>query len=104
MAERQLKIKTGVVKRLFKEKQMYEKEVVDQEEKVEKMKVDGKDEYDIKKQGEVLQESRSMVPDCQRRLEAARIDLTRCVESYDEDLKETATYKAAQEILATVPA
>lgn len=36
--------------RLFKEKQMYEKEVVDQEEKVEKMKVDGKDEYDIKKQ------------------------------------------------------
>ncbi len=25
-------------------------------------------------------------------------------ESYDEDLKETATYKAAQEILATVPA
>ncbi len=29
---------------------MYEKEVVDQEEKVEKMKVDGKDEYDIKKQ------------------------------------------------------
>ena len=29
---------------------MYEKEVVDQEAKVEKMKAEGKDEYDIKKQ------------------------------------------------------
>ena len=29
---------------------MYEKEVVDQEAKIEKMKADKKDEYDIKKQ------------------------------------------------------
>lgn len=29
---------------------MYEKEVVDQEAKIEKMKADQKDEYDIKKQ------------------------------------------------------
>lgn len=36
--------------RLAKEKQMYEKEVVDQGDKVEKMKAENKDEYDIKKQ------------------------------------------------------
>ncbi len=36
--------------RLTKEKQMYEKEVVDQEAKIERMKSEGKDEYDIKKQ------------------------------------------------------
>lgn len=36
--------------RLAKEKQMYEKEVKDQSAKVEKMKADEKDEYDIKKQ------------------------------------------------------
>ena len=29
---------------------MYEKEVVEQERKIEKMKAEGKDEYDIKKQ------------------------------------------------------
>ena len=36
--------------RLAKEKIMYEKEVVDQEAKIEKMKAENKDEYDIKKQ------------------------------------------------------
>ena len=36
--------------RLAKEEQMYEKEVKDQSAKVEKMKADEKDEYDIKKQ------------------------------------------------------
>jgi hypothetical protein len=36
--------------RLAKEKTMYEKEVVDQEAKIEKMKAENKDEYDIKKQ------------------------------------------------------
>ena len=35
--------------RLKKEKEMYEKEAVEIEEKIEKMKEDGKDEYDIKK-------------------------------------------------------
>ncbi|KAJ4445241.1 hypothetical protein ANN_07042 [Periplaneta americana] len=59
-----LRIKTGIVKRLAKEKVMYEKEIEDQ----------GKDEHDIRKQEEVLQESIMMVPDCQRRL----------VKAYDE--------------------
>ena len=76
---------------------MYEKEVVDQEAKIEKMKAENKDEYDIKKQAsaiykyntmpslfdrpivfkqvEVLQESKNMVPDCKRRLEKAIDDL-----------------------------
>lgn len=82
---------------------MYEKEVVDQEAKIEKMKADKKDEYDIKKQVrymqpfssscsitcvatkylqvEVLQESKNMVPDCQRRLEAAYSDLKTAIVS-----------------------
>ncbi|GCB60397.1 hypothetical protein scyTo_0011128 [Scyliorhinus torazame] len=72
---RQIKIRTGVVKRLAKEKLMYEKEAKQQEEKVEKMKVDGNDQYVVKKQIEVLQESRMMIPDCQRRLATAHSDL-----------------------------
>jgi tubulin-specific chaperone A len=47
--EKQLKIAGGVVKRIMKEKLMYEKEAVQIENRIEKMKADGKDEYDIKK-------------------------------------------------------
>ncbi|XP_075832407.1 tubulin-specific chaperone A isoform X1 [Microtus pennsylvanicus] len=72
---RQIKIKTGVVKRLVKEKVMYEKEAKQQEEKIEKMKAEDGENYAIKKQAEILQESRMMIPDCQRRLEAAYTDL-----------------------------
>nr|XP_034955818.1 tubulin-specific chaperone A isoform X2 [Zootoca vivipara] len=47
---RQIKIKTGVVKRLAKEKVMYEKEAKQQEEKIEKMKAEDSENYAIKKQ------------------------------------------------------
>ena len=40
--------------RLTKEKLMYEKEAKKEEEKVEKMRAEGKDEYDIKKQVNTL--------------------------------------------------
>lgn len=36
--------------RLDKEKQMYEKEVLDQRTKIDKMKRDNKDDHDIRKQ------------------------------------------------------
>lgn len=62
---RTIKIKTGVVKRyllwacsgfyiyflrLSKEKNMYIKEAEKQEEKIQKMTEEGRDEYDIRKQ------------------------------------------------------
>ncbi|XP_035628500.1 tubulin-specific chaperone A-like isoform X2 [Oncorhynchus keta] len=56
---RQIKIKTGVVKRLVKEKVMYVKETRQQEEKIERLKTEACDEeadseakYVIKKQFE----------------------------------------------------
>ncbi|XP_078531344.1 tubulin-specific chaperone A [Lissotriton helveticus] len=98
---RQIKIKTGVVKRLVKEKAMYEKEAKQQEEKVEKLKADGGDEYVIKKQIEVLQESRMMIPDCQRRLEAAHGDLTQLLEN-EKELDEAEEYNDARVVLESV--
>lgn len=95
---RQIKIKTGVVKRLTKEKMSYEKESKQQEEKIEKMKADGKDEYDIKKQIEVLGECKLMIPDSLKRLNVAYEELTKLLEK-EEDLKETEEYKAAQTVL-----
>uniref|UniRef100_A0A9L0RIX3 Tubulin-specific chaperone A n=1 Tax=Equus caballus TaxID=9796 RepID=A0A9L0RIX3_HORSE len=103
---RQIKIKTGVVKRLVKEKMMYEKEAKQQEEKIEKMKAEDGENYAIKKQrfllqAEILQESRMMIPDCQRRLEAAYADLLQLIES-EKDLEEAEEYKEARLVLDSV--
>ncbi|KAL5257758.1 hypothetical protein ACHWQZ_G012623 [Mnemiopsis leidyi] len=98
--KRQLKIKTGVVKRLSKELVMYEKEVTDGEAKLVQMKESGQDAYDIKKYTEVVAESRAMVPDCRNRLKKAVQDLDILLE--DTSLSEAEEYKAAQEIRETV--
>lgn len=93
-----LKIKTGVVKRLAKEKTVYEREAEQQKVRIEKYKEQGKDEYEIRKQEEVLNESLMMVPDCQRRLAVAFEELKRIIES-EQDLKEIEEYKEAKRVL-----
>ncbi|KAH7443309.1 hypothetical protein KP509_02G029100 [Ceratopteris richardii] len=70
-----LRIKTGSCKRLLKELQAYEKEVERESAKTSKMKDNGADPYDLKQQENVLAESKMMIPDCTRRLEAALGDL-----------------------------
>ncbi|XP_028828957.1 tubulin-specific chaperone A [Denticeps clupeoides] len=98
---RQIKIKTGVVKRLAKEEVLYIKEVKQQEEKIERMKAEAADEYVIKKQIEVLQESRMMIPDCRRRLATAHADLLQLLEA-EEDLTDSEEYKEARSTVDSV--
>ncbi|XP_041826681.1 tubulin-specific chaperone A [Melanotaenia boesemani] len=98
---RQIKIKTGIVRRLAKEKVAYITEAKQQEEKVERLKAEGGDDYVIKKQMEVLQESRMMIPDCHRRLAVAHADLLQLLET-EEDLGESEEYKEARNILDSV--
>lgn len=95
---RTIKIKTGVVKRLAKEKVMYEKEAVQQKERVERFKSEGKDEHDVRKQEEVLQESLMMVPDCQRRLVKAYEELKSILDS-EQDLKNAEEYITSVKVL-----
>ncbi|XP_067057316.1 tubulin-specific chaperone A-like isoform X1 [Acropora muricata] len=97
--KRQLHIKTGVLKRLSKEKVMYEKEVVDQSAKIDKMKAENKDEHDIKKQIEVLEESKIMIPDCKRRIKSAYNDLQTLVASTEADCADLVEFKNAKELL-----
>ncbi|XP_069137838.1 tubulin-specific chaperone A-like [Argopecten irradians] len=92
---KQLKIKTGVVKRITKEKFMYEKESQKEADKVEKMKAEGKDEYDIRKQQEVQEESQQMVPETMGRLRKGLQDLEAHMKQVEGDLKETDEYKLA---------
>ncbi|XP_073334662.1 tubulin-specific chaperone A [Pagrus major] len=98
---RQIKIKTGIVKRLAKEEIAYKTEAKQQEEKVERLKAEAGDEYVIKKQLEVLQESKMMIPDCRRRLAIAHADLLQLLEA-EEDLAESEEYKGARNILDSV--
>lgn len=95
---RQLTIKTGVVKRLSKEKVVYEKEVVTQQNRIDKLKASGSDDHVLRKQEEVLQESMMMIPDCQRRLTKAYEELTEMIKN-EEELKESEQYKAAVAVL-----
>lgn len=64
---RQLTIKTGVVKRLAKEKTVYEKEVRTERSRLEKFRNDGADEHVLRKQEEVIMECEMMVPDSKKR-------------------------------------
>eukprot|EP00930_Biecheleria_cincta_P017901 TRINITY_DN14103_c0_g1_i1.p1 TRINITY_DN14103_c0_g1~~TRINITY_DN14103_c0_g1_i1.p1 ORF type:complete len:144 (-),score=50.10 TRINITY_DN14103_c0_g1_i1:541-972(-) len=66
-ALKDLQIKVGTVKRTLKEYQAYLREEVDQRARIEKMKEDGKEEADIKKQMEVLNETLTMIPDAKQR-------------------------------------
>jgi tubulin-specific chaperone A len=80
-----LKVQVGVCKRMQKEVTSYEKEVVTNEARIQKMKDDGRDEYDIRKQEEVLQESYMMVPDSKSRLEKALGELSELWDEFQED-------------------
>uniref|UniRef100_A0A3Q3FJA9 Tubulin-specific chaperone A n=1 Tax=Kryptolebias marmoratus TaxID=37003 RepID=A0A3Q3FJA9_KRYMA len=110
---RQIKIKTGIVKRLAKEEVAYKTEAKQQEEKIERLKAEGGDDYVIKKQMEVLQESRMMIPDCRRRLAIAHADLLQFLSftktlglqvdlESEEELAESEEYKEAKNVLDSV--
>eukprot|EP00048_Salpingoeca_helianthica_P000265 m.40452 g.40452 ORF g.40452 m.40452 type:complete len:115 (-) comp10326_c0_seq1:28-372(-) len=99
---RTIKIKSGVLKRMGKEREANHKEYAQQFARIEKMKAEGKDPYDIKKQFEVLEECKMMFPNTQKRLEAAHAELKGLLET-EKDLAETGEYKEAATILAEVP-
>mmetsp|Transcript_5762 Transcript_5762/g.6619 ORF Transcript_5762/g.6619 Transcript_5762/m.6619 type:complete len:108 (-) Transcript_5762:605-928(-) len=99
-----LKIKTGVLARIFKELGKYEEELVKEEAKTSKMREEGKDPHDIKHQEQVQEEAAMMVPDCKRRLEAALQDLTSYVDENkdDEEIAGSEELEKAQELLNNV--
>ncbi|GAA6111512.1 tubulin-specific chaperone A-like, partial [Tachysurus ichikawai] len=86
---------------LAKEEVFYIKEANEQEERVERLKAEERDEYLIKKQVEVLQESRMMIPDCHRRLAMAHADLQQLLEMV-VDLEELEEFKEARSLLDSV--
>ncbi|XP_057979710.1 tubulin-folding cofactor A isoform X2 [Malania oleifera] len=82
---RNLKIKTSTCKRIVKELHSYEKEVEREAAKTANMKEKGADPYDLKQQENVLAESRMMIPDCQKRLEASLDELKRTLAELEDE-------------------
>jgi tubulin-specific chaperone A len=85
---------------LLKEVSYYELEVKENEVKLKEMKDQNKNRFDIKKFGEVLEESHMMIPDSNNRLEQALTDLATYVESAEvKELVENEWYVTALELL-----
>jgi len=99
---KKLKTQLGIVKRMQKEVASYEKEVETNEARVQKMRDEGKDPYDIRKQEEVLQESYMMIPDSKARLESTLVELKGCFDECKEDAEtDTTMLEEARNILAS---
>jgi tubulin-specific chaperone A len=86
--KKQLKIKSGIVKRITREFESYQKEIVKDKDRIEKLRDNGAGEHEIRKQEEVLQETISMVPNTRKRLQDALEELTNFMKDNDtvEDL------------------
>ncbi|CAB4068723.1 TBCA [Lepeophtheirus salmonis] len=79
---------------LGKEKLSYRKEADMQKAKVEKMKADGRDECEVKKMNECMQESLMMIPDCHRRLENAIPELKAILNEFNSEDQTASTLNA----------
>jgi len=103
---KQLKIKTGVVRRIVKERTSYIEEAQKKEVEVEGLVAKNEDSHVIKKQREVLAESQMMVPDCTRRLDKAAGDLDMAIQqcSADAHIRDGADFGKAKEALAEAKA
>jgi tubulin-specific chaperone A len=87
--------------RLQKEVVSYEKEATENEAKVQKMRDEGKDAHDVRKQEEVLAESCMMIPDSKNRLKSALEELAAFVEASEDEegFKEASDLKEVRELL-----
>ena len=64
-----LKILLNSLKRLKKEAIYYNKELIDNENKLNNMIEEEKDNHDIKKQKEIVDETKMMIPNAKKRLQ-----------------------------------
>ncbi|TFY74118.1 hypothetical protein EWM64_g9893 [Hericium alpestre] len=99
---RQLKIKSGVAKRLLKENRLYRDEVEEHTRKLDKLVAGGSAEaWDLKNGKAMLEESKKMVEDSNTRLGRAVGDLHDLVNAAkkDEGLSQSEELLKAEEAL-----
>ena len=97
--EKQLRIKVSICKRCSKDLIYYGKEAEKQKAKIEKMKAEGRDEHDVKKQIQVLEESEEMIPLSRDQLRKAKADLKKFLESNADAITSSKYYEEAKSIV-----
>lgn len=85
-----------------KDLEYYAKEHETQRAKIEAMRAAGRDEHDVRKQEEVLEETETMLPDCQTRLREAAADLTNFISANRAEVEGLQTFAEAQALLDEV--
>ena len=108
---RQLKIKSGTLKRNMKDYTSYKKEENSLQEKLAKMVEEGKDESDVKQQQQAINETVEVIAQCKPRIEAALDDMENVLATFDEQpgepltlLKETEEWQQAEALIAEAKA
>lgn len=84
--EKKLKILLNSLKRLKKEVKYYNNELIENENKLNKMVEEDKDKYDIKKQQEIVDETKMMIPDSTKRLQNKINDFENFIQDAQFDL------------------
>ena len=84
--EKKLKILFNSLKRLKKEVKYYNNELIENENKLNKMVEEDKDKYDIKKQQEIVDETKMMIPDSTKRLQNKINDFENFIQDAQFDL------------------
>ncbi|KAI0028584.1 tubulin binding cofactor A-domain-containing protein [Vararia minispora EC-137] len=98
---RQLKIKTGSVRRLLKENGLYRAEAADNQAKLDKLRADGAEEWDVKNATRLVQESEKMIEDTKGRLGRAVGELRDLVDQVEKqpELAQDEEFLKAKEAL-----
>ncbi|KAI0715096.1 tubulin binding cofactor A [Earliella scabrosa] len=101
---KQLKIKSGSAKRLYKEHKLYQKEEEDLKRKLDKYIADNAEEWDIKNTRRMLEESGKMIADSAGRLGAVVQELRELLLAAERDpsLSQDEEVLKAQEALEEV--
>lgn len=106
MAPTQLEIKVKSLERLVKEESYYQQEAKDQIANIESLKKDPKiDPYDLKKQVEVLEDTKRLLPTLYQKIREFKDDLTEFLITYKgaENLESAKTaINNAEELLTKV--
>lgn len=82
MAPGKLDIKVKALQRLVKEKSYYVKELEEQESALAALTTNRGDEYEIKKQGELVAETKRMLPELDIKISKHKEELAKFIEGY----------------------
>ncbi|GEQ66528.1 hypothetical protein JCM33374_g191 [Metschnikowia sp. JCM 33374] len=85
MPPSQLQIQLKALERLIKEKNLYSRDAENESIRLQEMKAEMVDVYEIKKQEEVLRESIRMVPEIEAKIEIFKRKLTDLLANYEGD-------------------